>query len=317
MSIQILGTGAYVPERILTNDDLSQMVETSDEWIRQRVGVQERHISVSESAAEMGAKAAQRALDAAGITADQLDLIVGATVSADAVCPSVSALVQQQIGAACPAFDVNSACSGFLFALDTAAAFIARGGIRYALVLGAERLSRIVDWTDRSTCVIFGDGAGAFVIAPGENYLASHLHTQGGDSVLAIPLGKGNSPFYKKEELPIAIRMSGQETFKFAVKQIVSDLKLIADQAGITPEQFDYIVPHQANLRIIDLAARRLGIPMEKFVVNLDRFGNTSSASVPISFDELARSGKLKKGDLIAMCAFGGGLSSAASLIRW
>lgn len=317
MSIQILGTGAYVPERILTNDDLSQMVDTSDEWIRQRVGVQERHISVSESAAEMGAKAAQRALDAAGITADQLDLIVGATVSADAVCPSVSALVQQQIGAACPAFDVNSACSGFLFALDTAAAFIARGGIRYALVLGAERLSRIVDWTDRSTCVIFGDGAGAFVIAPGENYLASHLHTQGGDSVLAIPLGKGNSPFYEKEELPIAIRMSGQETFKFAVKQIVSDLKLIAEQAGITPEQFDYIVPHQANLRIIDLAARRLGIPMEKFVVNLDRFGNTSSASVPISFDELAKSGKLKKGDLIAMCAFGGGLSSAASLIRW
>lgn len=317
MSIQILGTGAYVPERILTNDDLSRMVDTSDEWITQRVGVKERHVSVDESAAEMGAKAAQRALEAAGITADQLDLIVGATVSADAVCPSAAALVQREIGASCPAFDVNSACSGFLFALDTAAAFIARGGIRYALVLGAERLSRIVDWTDRSTCVIFGDGSGAFVIAPGENYLASHLHTQGGDSVLSIPLGKGNSPFYEKEELPLAVHMSGQETFKFAVKQIVSDLKLIAEQAGVTPEQFDYIVPHQANLRIIDLAARRLGIPMEKFVVNLDRFGNTSSASVPISFDELARSGKLKKGDLIALCAFGGGLSSAASLIRW
>ncbi len=317
MSIQILGTGAYVPERILTNDDLSRLVDTSDEWITQRVGVKERHVSVDESAAEMGAKAAQRALEAAGITADQLDLIVGATVSADAVCPSVAALVQREIGASCPAFDVNSACSGFLFALDTAAAFVARGGIRYALVLGAERLSRIVDWTDRSTCVIFGDGSGAFVISPGENYLASHLHTQGSDSVLSIPLGKGNSPFYGKEEQPIAIRMSGQETFKFAVKQIVSDLKLIAEQAGVTPEQFDYIVPHQANLRIIDLAARRLGIPIEKFVVNLDRFGNTSSASVPISFDELARSGKLKKGDLIAMCAFGGGLSSAASLIRW
>ena len=317
MSIQILGTGAYVPERILTNDDLSRMVDTSDEWITQRVGVKERHVSVDESAAEMGAKAAQRALEAAGITADQLDLIVGATVSADAVCPSAAALVQREIGASCPAFDVNSACSGFLFALDTAAAFIARGGIRYALVLGAERLSRIVDWTDRSTCVIFGDGSGAFVIAPGENYLASHLHTQGGDSVLSIPLGKGNSPFYGKEEQPIAIRMSGQETFKFAVKQIVSDLKLIAEQAGVTPEQFDYIVPHQANIRIIDLAARRLGIPIEKFVVNLDRFGNTSSASVPISFDELARSGRLKKGDLIALCAFGGGLSSAASLIRW
>lgn len=317
MSIQILGTGAYVPEKIVTNDDLSQMVDTSDEWITQRVGVKTRHVSVSESAADMGAKAAQRALEAAGITADQLGLIVGATVSSDMSCPSMSALVQQAIGASCPAFDVNSACSGFLFALDTAAAFIARGGIEYALVLGAERLSRVLDWTDRSTCVIFGDGAGAFVIAKGENYLGSHLFTCGGDSVLAIPLGKGNSPFYEKEVDPLAVHMSGQETFKFAVKQIVSDLKLIAEQAGIKPEQFDWIVPHQANIRIIDLAARRLGVPMEKFVVNLERFGNTSSASVPISFDELARSGKLKKGDLIAMCAFGGGLSSAACLIRW
>ena len=227
MSIQILGTGAYVPERVLTNDELSTMVETSDEWITQRVGVKERRISTCESAAEMGAKAAQRALEAAGITADQLDLIVGATVSSDTGCPSMSALVQEQIGAHCPAFDVNSACSGFLFALDTAAAFIARGGVQYALVLGAERLSRILDWTDRSTCVIFGDGSGAFVIGKGENYLGSHLHTQGGDSVLSIPLGKGNSPFYEKDVEPLAVHMSGQETFKFAVKQIVGDIKLI------------------------------------------------------------------------------------------
>ena len=317
MSIRILGTGAYVPEKILTNDDLSKMVDTSDEWITQRVGVKERHVSVNESAAEMGAKAAQRALEAAGITADQLGLIVGATVSADFGCPSMSAKVQEQIGAHCPAFDVNSACSGFMFALDTAAAFIARGGIEYALVLGAERLSRILDWTDRSTCVIFGDGAGAFVIGKGDNYLASHLHTQGGDSVLSIPLSKGNSPFYEKDVEPLAVHMSGQETFKFAVKQINADLKLIAEQAGVAVTDFDWIVPHQANYRIIELAARRLGIPIEKFVLNLDRFGNTSSASVPISFDELARSGKLKKGDLIAMCAFGGGLSSAACLIRW
>ncbi|MBR4200507.1 MAG: ketoacyl-ACP synthase III [Oscillospiraceae bacterium] len=317
MSFQILGTGAYVPEKILTNEELSQMVDTSDEWITQRVGVKTRHISVNESAAEMGAKAAQRALEAAGISAAQLGLIVGATVSADQCCPSTAAKVQQAIGASCPAFDVNSACSGFLFALDTAAAFIVRGGIEYALVFGAERLSRILDWTDRSTCVIFGDGAGAFVIAKGENYLGSHLFTQGGESVLAIPLGKGNSPFYEKEVAPLAVHMSGQETFKFAVKQIVGGIRLIAEQAGITTDQINWIVPHQANIRIIDLAARRLGIPMEKFVVNIERYGNTSSASVPISFDELARSGKLKKGDLIAMCAFGGGLSSAACLIKW
>lgn len=317
MSFQIMGTGSYVPEKILTNDDLSKMVDTSDEWITQRVGVKERRISVDESAAEMGAKAAQRALEAAGITADQLGLIVGASVSSDVVCPSVAAKVQELIGAGCPAFDVNSACSGFLFALDTAAAFIERGGIQYALVLGAERLSRIVDWTDRSTCVIFGDGSGAFVIAKGENYLASRLYTQGGDDVLLIPLGKGRSPFYEKEEKPIAINMVGQETFKFAVKQIVGGLQMIAEQAGIAVTDIDWIVPHQANYRIIDLAARRLHLPIEKFVLNLERYGNTSSASVPISFDELARSGRLKKGDLIALCAFGGGLSSAACLIRW
>ena len=317
MSFQILGTGAYVPEKVLTNDDLSEMVDTSDEWITQRVGVRERRISVSESAAEMGAKAAQRALEAAGITAEQLDLIIGASVSSDVVCPSVAAKVQQLIGAQCPAFDVNSACSGFLFALDTAAAFIERGGVQYALVLGAERLSRILDWSDRSTCVIFGDGSGAFVIAKGENYLGSHLHTEGGDDVLLIPLGKGRSPFYEKEEMPLAIHMVGQETFKFAVKQIVNGLKLIAEQAGIEVTDIDWIVPHQANYRIIDLAARRLHLPIEKFVLNLERYGNTSSASVPISFDELARSGKLQKGDLIALCAFGGGLSSAACLIRW
>ena len=317
MSIQVLGTGAYLPEKIVTNDDLAQMVDTSDEWIRQRVGVVERRISVNESAADMAVKAAQRALEAAGITADQLELIVAATVSNDESCPGVGAQVQAAIGASCPAFDVNSACSGFLFALDTAAAFIARGGIKYALVLGAERISRILDWTDRSTCIIFGDGAGAFVIAPGENYLTSHLFTKGSREELYIPMDKGNSPFYEKEVAPLAVHMSGQATFKFAVRRIVDDINIVCDQIGIQPADLAYIVPHQANVRIIDFAAKKLGLPAEKFVVNIDKYGNTSSASVAISFDELVRSGKLKKGDLIAMVAFGGGLSSAACIIKW
>lgn len=317
MSIQILGTGSYVPAKTVSNDDLAKIVETSDEWITQRVGVRTRHISTEKSAAEMGAKAAQRALDAAGIRAEQLDLIIGATISGDEVCPSMAALVQEKIGAACPAFDVNSACSGFLFGLDTAAAFLARGGMQYVLIVGAERMSRLLDWTDRSTCVIFGDGAGAFVVAKGENYLGSRLFTQGGDNVLLIPLGKGNSPFYEKEEKPVAINMNGQETFKFAVRQIVGDVKQLTEAAGISLDQIDWIVPHQANIRIIELAARRLGVPMEKFYVNIDHIGNTSAASIPISFDELVQSGKLKKGDLIVMCAFGGGLSSATCLIRW
>ncbi len=317
MSIRIIGTGSYVPEKILTNDDLSELVDTSDEWITQRVGVKQRHVSVNETTADLAVKAAQRAVEAAGITADELDLIVTATVSADSLCPSTAALVQAAIGAKCPAFDVSSACSGFLFALDTAAAFVARGGIRHALVIGAERLSRIVNWTDRSTCVIFGDGAGAAVVAPGDNYLVSHLFTQGNDDVISIPAGPGNSPFYEREEPARQINMKGQETFKFAVRRIADDIRLVTGKAGITPEQLKYIVPHQANSRIIDLAARKLGVPMEKFRLNIDRYGNTSSASVAISLDELVRSGELQPGDLIALCAFGGGLSSAACVIRW
>ena len=317
MSIRIIGTGAYVPEKIVTNDDLSKLVETSDEWITQRVGVKQRRVSVRETTADLAVKAAQQALEAAGISAEELDLIITATVTGDCICPSTAALVQAAIGAKCPAFDISSACSGFLFALDTAAAFIARGGIRHALVIGAERLSRALDWTDRSTCVIFGDGAGAAVVAPGDSYLYSHLFTQGNDDVIFIPAGKGNSPFYEREEPAFKINMKGQETFKFAVRRIVDDIRLVTEQAGVTPEQLSYIVPHQANSRIIDLAARRLGVPMEKFMLNIDRYGNTSSASVAISLDELVRSGKLQTGDLIALCAFGGGLSSAACIIRW
>ncbi|MBQ5334815.1 MAG: ketoacyl-ACP synthase III [Oscillospiraceae bacterium] len=317
MSIRIIGTGSYVPEKTVTNDDLSQMVDTNDEWITQRVGVKERRVSVSETTADLAVKAAQRAIEAAGISAEELDLIVTATVTGDSLCPSTAALVQAAIGAKCPAFDISSACSGFLFALDTAAAFIARGGIRHALVIGAERLSRVLDWTDRSTCVIFGDGAGAAVVAPGDNYLVSHLFTQGNDDVLSIPAGKGNSPFYEREEPVYKVVMKGQETFRFAVRRITDDIRLVSDMAGITPDQLKYIVPHQANSRIIDLAARKLGIPMERFVLNIERYGNTSSASVAISLDELVRSGALQPGDLIALCAFGGGLSSAACIIRW
>ena len=317
MSIQILGTGAYQPEKIITNDDLSKMVDTSDEWIMPRVGIHERRVSVNETTAEMAEKAARKALDAAGVSPEELDLIIAATVSSDSICPSLSARVQMALGAHCPAFDLNSACSGFLFALDTAAAFIARGGVQHALVIGAERLSRVLDWTDRSTCVIFGDGSGAFVVAPGEQMLASRIYTQGNDSALSISAGQDNSPFFERELAPYKVVMNGQETFKFAVRRLEEDIKLLCAQAGITPEQLDWIVPHQANTRIIDLCARRLKLPAEKFYMNIERCGNTSSASVPVAFDELARSGKLKKGDLVALSAFGGGLSSAGCIIKW
>lgn len=317
MSIRVLGTGAYVPEKVVTNDDLAQMVETNDEWIVQRVGVKQRHISVDETAADLAAKAATSALLQAGISGEEIDLIVCATISSETVCPTVAGIVQKRIGAKCPAFDVNSACSGFLFALDTAVSFIERGGYKKVLVIGAERLSKLIDWTDRGTCVIFGDGAGAFVIEPGDGYLSSMLYTSGGDEVIEIPSFSGSSPFYKGEEKKPYILMDGQETFKFAVSKIVEDIKSVTEKAGLTLSDIDYIVTHQANIRIIEYAAKRLKMPMEKFVVDIDKYGNTSSASVAIAFDELVRSGKLKRGDKIVMSAFGGGLSSAACVIKW
>ena len=317
MSIQILGTGAYVPEHVVTNDDLSKMVDTSDEWITQRVGVKERRISVDESVTDMAVKSSERAMQAAGITAADLDLIIVATVSADTMCPSAGAMLQKRIGATCPAFEINSACSGFMYALDTAAAFIARGGYNKVLVVGSERISRILDWTDRSTCVIFGDGSGAVVAGPGEQYLTSKLATTGNEEALSIPAGQGNSPFYKKKVGDYRVVMAGQDTFKFAVRRLEEDIRDLCSRINITPDQLNWVVPHQANIRIIDLCARRLGIPMEKFHMNIEKYGNTSSASVPIAFDELVRSGKLKKGDLIALCAFGGGLSSGSCILRW
>ena len=317
MALSILGTGFYVPEKIITNDDLADMVETSDEWITQRVGVRRRHIAEKESTADLAIGAAKHALSNAGITADQLDLILTATITADTICPTVAGSVQRAIGASCPAFDLSSACSGFLFALDTAAAVISRGGIRHALVIGADRLSKIVDWTDRSTCVIFGDGAGAAVVAPGENYLASLLYTRGGNEVLDIPSFAGESPFFAGEKRAPYIHMEGQETFKFAVSKMVEDIRTVTERAGYSLAEIDHVVTHQANIRIIDYAAKRLGIPREKFFVNIQEYGNTSAASLPIALSELAASGKLQRGQLVVMSAFGGGLSSAACAIKW
>ncbi len=317
MSFKIIGTGSYFPEKILTNDDLAGMVDTSDEWITQRVGVKERHISTNESAADMGFRAAQRALEMSGISAEELDLIIAASITGDTICPTVAGSVQAMLGAKCPAFDVNSACSGFMFALETVAGFFARGTVKKALVIGAERMSKLVDWTDRNTCVIFGDGAGAAVLESGDGYAASKIMTFGEDTVIKIPSGTNNSHFYTKEMDPNRIHMDGQETFKFAVNAIADGIKEATEMAGITIEDIDYIVPHQANIRIIQLASKRLKIPMEKFFVNIERCGNTSAASVPMALDELNRSGVLHEGSIVAMTAFGGGLSNAVCIIKW
>ena len=317
MSFRIIGTGSAVPSKTVTNEDLSGMMETSDEWIRTRVGVAERRIATTESTADLAYEAAVKALEMSGISADSLDLIVVATITPDRVCPTTAGTVQARLGASCPAFDISSACSGFLFALETAAGFFARGNTKRALVIGAERISKIIDWTDRSTAVIFGDGAGAAVLEAGDACLCSELCTMGGDDVIRIPAFGGTSPLTEIEKENPVIFMEGQETFKFAVGAFVDHIRGMADKAGIAVGDIDHIVPHQANERIIRMAARRLKLPDEKFVMNIDRYGNTAAASVPIALDELNRSGKLKSGDLVAMVAFGGGLSSAGCLLRW
>ena len=317
MSFRIIGTGSYVPEKVVTNFDLAEVIDTSDEWIKQRVGISERHISTDESAAEMGYKAALNALEMSNVKPEELDLIIVASISNDTICPTAAGTIQKLLGAKCPAFDVNSACSGFLFPIDTAAGFFARGKVKKALVIGSERMSRIIDWKDRGTCVIFGDGAGAAVLEEGDGYLESKIATYGGDDVIKIPSGTDASPYYDKEIGAAHVFMDGQETFKFAVNTITSEIQEITEKAGLSVEDIKYVVPHQANIRIIQFASKRLGLPMEKFFVNIEKYGNTSAASIPMALDELNRTGDLKRGDIIAMTAFGGGLSSATCIIKW
>ncbi|WP_369298787.1 beta-ketoacyl-ACP synthase III [uncultured Neglectibacter sp.] len=318
MSFRILGTGSFVPERIVTNDDLSQMVETSDEWITKRVGVKQRHVCTTETVTELGVEAARRALDSAGVRPEELDLIIAPTISADTISPGLGGMVQNRLGAHCPAFDINVACPGFLFGLDVAAGFFARKAVKKVLVVSAERMSGLLDWTDRSTCCIFGDGAGAAVLGEGDNYLASELHTKGGDDIISIPTWWNNSPFYEREMPKNKVNMQGQETYKFAVTSMVNDIRSVMEKAGVTGEQVQAVIPHQANYRIINEARRRLPeIAPEKFFVNIEKYGNTSSASEPILLDEINRAGLLQPGDIVVLSAFGGGLSSAACVVKW
>ena len=318
MSFRILGTGSFLPQKVLTNDDLSHMVETSDEWITKRVGVKERRVCTTETNTDMGVAAALAALEDSGVKPEELDLIIGATISADTISPGLAGMVQNRIGATCPCFDMNAACPGFLFALEVADGFFVKKTVKKVLVVSAERMSGLIDWTDRSTCVIFGDGAGAAVLGEGDSYLASELHTAGGDDVISIPTWWNNSPFYEHQLKQNKVNMAGQETYKFAVSSMVRDIQSVMAKAGITGEQVKAVIPHQANYRIINEARRRLPeIAPEKFLINIQRCGNTSSASEPILLDEANRQGLLQPGDYVVLSAFGGGLSSAASVVRW
>ncbi len=318
MSFKIIGTGSYVPPKVVTNDDLTVFLDTSDEWISTRSGIKERHVVTNETTSELATKAAQNALENAGISADELDMILCATVSSEYISPSIACLLQRNLGAQCPCLDLNAACTAWIYLMDTAAAFFCKGGIRKMLVVGAESMSRILNWHERSTCVLFGDGAGAAVLEAGDNYLGSSFVTAGGDDVISVPTKKGISPWYERDEQLPLVHMNGQETYKFAVSNFPKRIAEVVAQAGLEEKDLDWVIPHQANKRIIDGAARRMkAIPADHFCVNIQKYGNTSAASIPLAMDEWNRAGKFQRGDLIAMVAFGGGLSSAACLIRW
>ena len=318
---RIAGTGSYLPEKVLTNQDLEKMVDTSDEWIQSRTGIRERHIAAEgETTSDLGYHAAVRALEAAGIDASQLDMIVVGTTTPDLIFPSTACLIQAKLGASgCPAFDVNAACSGFVFALSVADKFIRSGDARHVLVIGAETLTRIVDWTERTTCVLFGDGAGAVVLKADEDtgILSTHLHSDGSKKeLLWNPVGV-SAGFGEGENARGAILMQGNDVFKYAVKALDSVVDETLEANALTKDDLDWLIPHQANLRIIEATAKRLEMSMDQVVVTVDKHGNTSSASVPMALDHAVRSGRVERGQLLLLEAFGGGFTWGSALLRY
>ncbi|MFD2612963.1 beta-ketoacyl-ACP synthase III [Paenibacillus gansuensis] len=323
--VGIIGTGKYVPERVLTNKDLEQMVETNDEWIVTRTGIRERRLASAEQAtSDLALTASEIALKNAGITADQLDLIIVATVTPDMYFPSTACILQEKLGAKkAAAFDLSAACSGFIYGLANASNFIATGIYKYVLVIGAECLSKITDYTDRNTCILFGDGAGAVVLGEvpeGRGFKSFELGADGSGSELLHIRGGGSRVPSSPESIDAKqhfIYMAGSEVFKFAVRIMGSAAEEALRKAGMEKSEIDLLVPHQANVRIIQSALNRLELPEEKCMVNLDRYGNMSAASIPVALAEAAEEGRLNEGDKVVLVGFGGGLTWGASVLVW
>ncbi|HKU36747.1 MAG TPA: beta-ketoacyl-ACP synthase III [Polyangiales bacterium] len=324
---RILGTGHYLPAQVRTNRDLETVIDTSDEWISSRTGIRQRHIAAEdEASSDMATHASRRALEAAGIKAEQLDLIIVGTISPDMPMPSTAMFVQRNIGARrdCPGFDLSAACAGFIYGLSIADNFVRSGQARYVLVVGVELLSRLVDWGDRSTCVLFGDGAGAAVIGPasgdGRGLLSTHIYADGTKvESLYIPGGGSRTPpseamLRAKQHL---VHMIGKDVFRYAVRGLSSSVTTALEANGLPPAEVDWVIPHQANIRILEAVQKRTGIPMERFFINIDQTANTSSASVPIALDQAARAGKLLPGQSLVFCALGGGIAWGSALVRW
>lgn len=319
-TIRIAGTGSALPETIVTNEDLAAVMDTSDEWISSRTGIRERRLAKEETTATLSAEAARKALADAGMTAEELDLIIVGTITGDCVTPSTACQVQAALGARrAVAFDVNGACSGFMFALHTAYAYLRSGLYENALVIGAETLSKIMDWSDRSTCVLFGDGAGAAVVRQTEQ--GTFVFDQGSDGARGGVLSCAGRPvsnlLVKREFTPDYVHMDGQEVYRFAVSTVPDSIRRTLDAAAAAVEDVDYFVLHQANIRILQSVAKRLKVSEDKFPISLDHCGNISAASVPILLDEMNRKGMLKRGDKLVLSGFGAGLTWGTAFIEW
>jgi len=318
---RIVGTGSYLPEKVLTNKDLEAMVDTSDQWIRERTGIAQRHIAADgETTVDMAEHAARRALDAAGLAPADIDLIVFATTTPDKVFPSCACILQARLGIhGCPAFDVQAVCSGFVYALSVADKFIRTGSSRRALVIGAEAFSRIINWQDRGTCVLFGDGAGAVVLEANEEtgILSTHLHADGQyEELLHVPCGVSNG-LERLKAGEAFVEMKGNEVFKVAVNTLGRIVDETLKANGMQKSDVDWLVPHQANLRIIAATARKLRLPMERVVVTVDRHGNTSAASIPLALDAAVRDGRIRRNEVLLLEAFGGGFTWGSALLRY
>ena len=321
----ILGTGFYVPEKIMTNADLEKIVETSDEWIVERTGIKERRIAEdNQPMSDLALRAAKAALDDAGVAAEDLDFIIVATLTSDRIIPSTACMIQNLLGAKhAAAFDLSAACSGFAYAASVAAQFIETGAYKKALVIGAETLSKYINWEDRNTCVLFGDGAGAAVLGQveeGYGILSFDLGSDGsGGDAIQIPSSGSLMPVSKEsiDQKLNLIHMNGRDVFKFAVKAMGKTVKNSLAKIDMPQEKIDWLVPHQANIRIIESAAKRLSMPMDKVIVNIHKYGNMSAACIPIALAEAAAAKRFKKGDIIALSGFGAGLTWASCIIRW
>ncbi len=322
---QIVGTGSYFPEKVLTNADLEKLVETSDQWIVDRTGIRERRVAApGESSSDMAAAASRRALEMAGLKAEDLDLIIVGTISPDMPLPSCAAFLQAKLGAKnAAAFDIAAACAGSLYGMSIADQFIAAGHSKRVLVVGVELLTRVVDWTDRNTCVIFGDAAGAMILTPSQGprgILSTHLHSDGNTAeILCIPAGGSRTPASEqtiRDRLHF-VKMNGREVYRVAIRSLTDCMNEALAANKLTAGDLQHVISHQANLRILEAVMKRFDIPMSKCWVNVDRYGNTSSASLPTTLDEANRANFLKSGDLIAMMAIGAGMAWGTAVVRW